>query len=242
MYRWICYPRMRAITLHPCTLRPGGPGTLHTPGLWALVIAVHLYRTLQYLDSIYVRICYYISVVCSTAASRVDQQSLEPIPNKRGFKMATVIKPTKDAKFFTNQSNARRALKKIFNCSTEVANSLISMEALEDGGRFWFSEAVVNKAANPQIELDKATLVEVPATPTEPKATKARSEVRNGVRRPIKGKCADVWAALDALQQENPHAIITISSIKDLAKSNGWNINNATIEFYGWRKFNLVIK
>ena len=70
MFRCMCYPRVRAITLHPCTLRPGGPGTLHTHGLWALVIAVHLYRTLQYLDSIYVRICYYISVVCSTAAKQ----------------------------------------------------------------------------------------------------------------------------------------------------------------------------
>ena len=148
--------------------------------------------------------------------------------------MTTVIKPTKDAKFFSNQSNARRALKKIFNCSTEVANSLIHIEALEDGGRYWFSEAAVNHAANPSIAADKIATVAVlaPAAPEAPKASKARSEIRNGVRKPIKGKCADVWAALDALEGE-----IDIAKVKTLAAEKGWNLNNATIEFYGWRKF-----
>lgn len=153
--------------------------------------------------------------------------------------MTTVIKPTKDAKFFTNQSNARRALKKIFNCSTEVANSLISMEALEDGGRYWFSEAAVNRAANPSIAADKIATVAVPApaAPEAPKASKARSEVRNGVRKPIKGKCAEVWAMLTAMQELHPHAAINIADVRALAETQGWNINNATIEFYGWRKF-----
>ena len=154
--------------------------------------------------------------------------------------MTTVIKPTKDAKFFTNQSNARRALKKIFNCSTEVANSLINMEALEDGGRYWFSEAAVNRAANPSIAADKIATVAVPApaAPEAPKASKARSEVRNGVRKPIKGKCAEVWATLTAVQEisEN-NTPLTISEVKELAATHGWNLNNATIEFYGWRKF-----
>lgn len=153
--------------------------------------------------------------------------------------MTTVIKPTKDAKFFTNQSNARRALKKIFNCSTEVANSLINMEALEDGGRYWFSEAAVNRAANPSIAADKITTVAVPApaAPEAPKASKARSEVRNGVRKPIKGKCAEVWAMLTAMQELHPHAAINIADVRALAETQGWNLNNATIEFYGWRKF-----
>ncbi len=153
--------------------------------------------------------------------------------------MTTVIKPTKDAKFFTNMSNARRALKKIFNCSTEVANSLINMEALEDGGRYWFSEAAVNRAANPSIAADKIATVAVPApaAPEAPKASKARSEVRNGVRKPIKGKCAEVWAMLTAMQELHPHAAINIADVRALAETQGWNLNNATIEFYGWRKF-----
>lgn len=159
--------------------------------------------------------------------------------------MTTVIKPTKDAKFFTNMSNARRALKKVFNCSTETANALIHMEALEDGGRYWFSEAAVNKAANPSIAADKAATVAVPApaAPAAPKASKARSEVRNGVRKPIKGKCAEVWATLTAVQEvSETDSPITITEVRALAESHGWNLNNATIEFYAWRKFHADVK
>lgn len=156
--------------------------------------------------------------------------------------MTTVIKPTKDAKFFTNMSNARRALKKIFNCSTEVANSLINLEALEDGGRYWFSEAAVNRAANPSIEADKIATVAVPApaAPEAPKASKVRSEIRNGVRRPIKGKCAEVWSTLDDIKKQGFE--IDIHVVRELAAQKGWNLNNATIEFYGWRKFHAVTK
>lgn len=148
--------------------------------------------------------------------------------------MVTVTKAPKDAKFFSNLSNARRALKKVFNCSTEVANMLIKQEMLEEGGRFWFSEAEVNRAANPAIAADKIATVAVPApaAPEVPKASKARSEIRNGVRKPIKGKCADVWAALDAIEGE-----VSITTVRALAAEKGWNLNNATIEFYGWRKF-----
>lgn len=168
--------------------------------------------------------------------------------------MTTVIKPAKDAKFFTNQSNARRALKKIFNCSTEVANSLISVEPFEDGGRYWFSEegvtraanwfseASANRADNSSVAVDKLTTVEIPpaapVAPEAPKASKVRSEIRNGVRKPIKGKCAEIWATLTAVQEisEN-NTPLTISEVKELAATHGWNLNNATIEFYGWRKF-----
>lgn len=150
--------------------------------------------------------------------------------------MTTVIKPAKDAKFFSNQSNARRALKKVFNCTTEVANMLIKQEMLEEGGRFWFSEAEVNRAANPAIAADKVATVAVPKAPAAetPKASKARSEIRNGVRKPIKGKCAEIWSTLDdLLANELP----TIKHVRDLAQANNWNLNNTTIEFYGWRKF-----
>lgn len=150
--------------------------------------------------------------------------------------MVTVTKAPTDAKFFSNLSNARRALKKVFNCSTEVANMLIKQEMLEEGGRFWFSETEVNRAANPAIAADKIATVALPApvAPVAPKTTKARSEIRNGVRRPIKGKCAEIWSTLDdLLANELP----TIKHVRDLAQANNWNLNNATIEFYGWRKF-----
>lgn len=161
--------------------------------------------------------------------------------------MTTITKPTKDAKFFTNMSNARRALKKVFDCSTEVANTLINTEAFEDGGRFWFSEAAVNRAANPSIEADKAATVAVPSfelvgpvQPEAPKASKARSEVRNGVRKPIRGKCADVWAVLTEVEKaEGP---VTIKVVRLLSETYNWNLNNATIEFYAWRKFHAEVK
>lgn len=150
--------------------------------------------------------------------------------------MATITRVAKDARFFTNMSNARRALKKVLDVDTATANSFIHQEPLEDGGRYWFSESAVNKAANDLVEADKATVVEVTTqpAPTAPAKSKTRSETRNGVRRPIKGKCADVWNALDNML---PNGVPTISNVRDLAKANGWNINNATIEFYAWRKF-----
>lgn len=150
--------------------------------------------------------------------------------------MATITRVAKDARFFTNMSNARRALKKVLDVDTATANSFIHQEPLEDGGRYWFSESAVNKAANDLVEADKATVVEVTThpAPTASAKSKTRSETRNGVRRPIKGKCADVWNALDNML---PNGVPTIGNVRDLAKANGWNINNATIEFYAWRKF-----
>lgn len=150
--------------------------------------------------------------------------------------MVTITRVAKDARFFTNMSNARRALKKVLDVDTATANSFIHQEPLEDGGRYWFSESAVNRAANDLVEADKATVVEVTTlqAPTAPVKSKTRSETRNGVRRPIKGKCADVWNALDNML---PNGVPTIGNVRDLAKANGWNINNATIEFYAWRKF-----
>lgn len=150
--------------------------------------------------------------------------------------MATITRVAKDARFFATMSNARRALKKVLDVDTATANSFIHQEPHEDGGRYWYSESAVNKAANDLVEADKATVVEVTTqqAPTVPAKSKTRSETRNGVRRPIKGKCADVWNALDNML---PNGVPTIGNVRDLAKANGWNINNATIEFYAWRKF-----
>lgn len=150
--------------------------------------------------------------------------------------MVTITRVAKDARFFATMSNARRALKKVLDVDTATANSFIHQEPHEDGGRYWYSESAVNKAASDLVEADKATVVEVTTqpAPTAPAKSKTRSETRNGVRRPIKGKCADVWNALDNML---PNGVPTIGNVRDLAKANGWNINNATIEFYAWRKF-----
>lgn len=71
------------------------------------------------------------------------------------------------------------------------------------------------------------------------KIEKGREE-RNGVKRPsIGGKCRAIWDALDALLAElEAGETVTSKMVQDLAKDEGWNKNNASIEFYNWRKFN----
>lgn len=82
-----------------------------------------------------------------------------------------------------------------------------------------------------------------PAAPA-PKGTgikieKGREE-RNGIKRPSAGgKCRAVWDALDEyveLEGTQPDAKV----VKAWALENGWNPNNASIEFYQWRKFNGI--
>lgn len=172
--------------------------------------------------------------------------------------MNTITRVAKDARFFSNLSNARRALKKVLDVDTATANSFIHQEALEEGGRFWYSESAAQHAADALVNTDKATIVEVTTQlqpvapsvtaqfelvgPVQPvnnnrlASTKSRSEVRNGVRRPIKGKCADVWAALDA--EVDGGYMPSIKTVRELAEKHSWNLNNCTIEFYAWRKFN----
>lgn len=80
-------------------------------------------------------------------------------------------------------------------------------------------------------------------TGTGLKIEKVREE-RNGVKRPSAGgKCRAVWDALDALQAELEEGEkVTSAMVKDLANDEGWNPNNASIEFYQWRKFNGISK
>lgn len=85
-------------------------------------------------------------------------------------------------------------------------------------------------------------LAATPAAPAASKAPKAaKAEIRNGVRKPIKGVCADVWKALDEMQSLFPNGQPTIKDVRELVEANKWNLNNATIEFYAWRKFHKEI-
>ena len=90
-----------------------------------------------------------------------------------------------------------------------------------------------------------------PATFDEPKADahtgtglkieKDRPE-QNGVKRPsIGGKCRAIWDALDAYRAETGE-LPTSKTVKELAADEGWNPNNASIEYYQWRKFNGIAK
>jgi hypothetical protein len=86
-----------------------------------------------------------------------------------------------------------------------------------------------------------ASAAQAPATPEGSglKIEKDRPE-QNGIKRPsIGGKCRAVWDACDAFAQEHgddPAA----KDVKAMAEANGWNPNNASIEFYQWRKYNGI--
>jgi hypothetical protein len=102
---------------------------------------------------------------------------------------------------------------------------------------------VAEQAAAP-VAAPQAVLPEVPApvgtgTGAGLKIEKDREE-RNGIKRPsIGGKCRAVWDACDAFAETNGDDP-TAKDVKDMAAANGWNPNNASIEFYQWRKFNGI--
>lgn len=90
--------------------------------------------------------------------------------------------------------------------------------------------------------------VPVPEVPAEnkaaPKSTgltieKDRPE-QNGVKRPSAGgMCRAVWDACWAHQQSTGE-VPTAKWVKEKAVAEGWNPNNASIEYYQWRKFNGI--
>lgn len=83
-----------------------------------------------------------------------------------------------------------------------------------------------------------------PAPKAEPKTTgliieKNRPE-QNGVKRPSAGGlCRAVWDACWA-HQAATGTPPTAKEVKAIAETNGWNPNNASIEYYQWRKFNGI--
>lgn len=90
--------------------------------------------------------------------------------------------------------------------------------------------------------------VSVPPVPIEKKAEtkstgltieKDRPE-QNGVKRPSAGgMCRAVWDACWAQQAETGE-VPTAQWVKGKAAAMGWNLNNASIEYYQWRKFNGI--
>lgn len=85
---------------------------------------------------------------------------------------------------------------------------------------------------------------DAPAPKAEPKTTgliieKNRPE-QNGVKRPSAGgMCRAVWDACWA-HQAATSTPPTAKEVKAIAETNGWNQNNASIEYYQWRKFNGI--
>lgn len=87
------------------------------------------------------------------------------------------------------------------------------------------------EAAAPAVPASAAAAPVVLSGKTTP-----QRESRNGIRRPAPGGlCAAVWEALD--QMHAAKVEITAQAVRDLATAKAWNQSNASIEFYGWRRW-----
>lgn len=92
--------------------------------------------------------------------------------------------------------------------------------------------------AKAEKQVERTAPASAKSTSTGLKIEKNREE-RNGIKRPsVGGTCRAVWDAMDAMvaSGKNPSA----KDVKALAEERGWNPNNASIEFYQWRKFHGI--
>lgn len=84
-----------------------------------------------------------------------------------------------------------------------------------------------------------------PAAPVAPviatKRTIQKDRVTaHGITRPSKsGKCEVVWDACDTMRAASG-MVPTVADIKKYASEQGWNVNNASIEYYRWRNHNGI--
>lgn len=108
-----------------------------------------------------------------------------------------------------------------------------------DGGPAYTQEEVEQGVAAIEAEVAEAPAPQ--PTGTGLKIEKDRPE-QNGIKRPSAGgKCRAIWDALDAYREETGE-LPTSKVVKELAADEGWNPNNASIEFYQWRKFHGISK
>lgn len=92
--------------------------------------------------------------------------------------------------------------------------------------------------ANQKKEEERSAPAAAKRTSSGLKIEKAREE-RNGIKKPsVGGQCRAVWDALDDMVAVGTQP--TAKQVKALAEERGWNANNASIEFYQWRKFNGI--
>lgn len=105
----------------------------------------------------------------------------------------------------------------------------------------------VRKPAAPKPEVAApvapAPVVAAPVEPAKPVDTSKRTiekdrPEQNGVKQPSAGgMCRAVW---DFCTSASATTLVTAAQVKEAAAANGWNPNNAMIEYYQWRKFNGI--
>lgn len=91
----------------------------------------------------------------------------------------------------------------------------------------------------PQVSAPKPAPVASKPTGTGLKIQKDRLE-RNGIKQPsLGGACRSVWDACAEMQIHLAagQVQLKVAHVKEHAKTMEWNINNAVIEFYRWKKW-----
>ncbi len=120
----------------------------------------------------------------------------------------------------------------------EVVEEQVAPAALPVGSidpKSPFSTLINNLASLPsEVEPEKVA--------PKKRATRVSKEAtQNGIARPNVGTlCREVWDAMDE-KREAGH-IPSIAEVRQHAAAIGWNQNNATIEYYRWRKFNGICR
>ncbi len=133
-----------------------------------------------------------------------------------------------EAKTYTKRENARRA-----GVAAGVPAELveITVHKSAEGVRFGWKAM---EAPAPAAEAAPADAVVTTGKPKKAAAPKGERVEQNGVKRPGPGKCLEVWEYLDQ------HGNMKPKDLQPVAEAKGWNLNNAQIELYQWRKFNGI--
>ena len=133
-----------------------------------------------------------------------------------------------ETKTYTKRENARRA-----GVAAGVPAELVEITVHKNGDEVRFGWKAMEAPA-PAAEAAPADAVVTTSKPKKAAAPKVERVEQNGVKRPGPGKCLEVWEYLDQ------HGNMKPKDLKPIAEARGWNINNAQIELYQWRKFNGI--
>jgi len=124
------------------------------------------------------------------------------------------------------------------NCNVHLSNGVdTNSNQIANGGKAYTHEFWCLGCDNGFGDLVVKAAPKSAPTGTGIKIEKARPE-QNGVVRPsVGGKCRAIWDECDVFLVEMKRSPMP-KEIKALAEKNEWNVNNAVIEMYQWRKFN----
>lgn len=130
------------------------------------------------------------------------------------------------AKTYTKRENARRA-----GVAAGVPAELVEITVHKNGDEVRFGWKQMEAPAAEGAPDDAVVTTGKPKKEAAPKVERVE---QNGVKRPGPGKCLEVWEYLDQ------HGNMKPKDLQPVAEAKGWNINNASIELYQWRKFNGI--